>query len=96
MISYGLQCKQQSSDLRAGGSGGPRGDSTETRLGRLPSADLRKEMNASTTELRQEIARSHLVLVESIATARTWGLMLYIVLGGALLGTMAAGFGWLK
>jgi hypothetical protein len=53
-------------------------------------------MNASTTELRQEIARSHLVLVESIATARTWGLMPYIVLGGALLGTMAAGFGWLK
>jgi hypothetical protein len=47
-------------------------------------------------ELRQEIARSHLALVESIANVKIWAVTLYIILAGTLLGTMAAGFGWLK
>ncbi len=34
-------------------------------------------------------------LAESLASAKVWALLLYIALAGALLGTLARGFGWL-
>ena len=34
-------------------------------------------------------------LVDSLASAKVWALVLYIALAGGLFGTLARGFGWL-
>ena len=34
-------------------------------------------------------------LVDSLASAKVWALVLYIALAGGLFGTLARGFGWI-
>jgi hypothetical protein len=49
------------------------------------------ELKTDFRSLRDRIDR----LVESLAAAKMWALVLYIALAGGLFGTLARGFGWL-
>lgn len=68
----------------------------EARIARLESdiAHMRSDIAELKTDfrsLRDRIDR----LVESLAAAKMWALVLYIALAGGLFGTLARGFGWL-
>ena len=68
----------------------------EARIARLESdiAHMRSDIAELRTDfrsLRDRIDR----LVESVAAAKIWALVLYIALAGGLFGTLARGFGWL-
>ena len=68
----------------------------EARIARLESdiAHMRSDLAELKTDfrsLRDRIDR----LVESLAAAKIWALVLYIALAGGLFGTLARGFGWL-
>lgn len=68
----------------------------EARIARLESdiAHMRSDIAELKTDfrsLRDRIDR----LVESLAAAKIWALVLYIALAGGLFGTLARGFGWL-
>ena len=63
---------------------------------------LRDKMDGMSTNLTQRIVdltdRIDIVntsLKDGLASAKVWALVLYIVLAGGMLGTMARGFGWL-
>ena len=49
------------------------------------------ELKTDLRSVRDKIDR----LVESLAAAKIWALVLYIALAGGLFGTLARGFGWL-
>jgi hypothetical protein len=49
------------------------------------------ELKTDLRSLRDRIDR----LVESLAAANIWALVLYIALAGGLFGTLARGFGWI-
>jgi hypothetical protein len=56
--------------------------------------DLHADMvrlGAKDDVLADEVQR----LTDSIAAAKIWALLFYVALAGAMLGTMARGFGWL-
>ena len=68
----------------------------EARIARLESdmAHVRSalvEVKTDLRSLRDRIDR----LVESLAAAKVWALVLYIALAAGLFGTLARGFGWL-
>ena len=68
----------------------------EARIARLESdmAHVRSDVAEIKTDLRSLRDRIDR-LVESLASAKIWVLVLYIALAGGLFGTLARGFGWL-
>lgn len=68
----------------------------EARIARLESdmAHVRSDVAELKTDLRSLRDRIDR-LVESLAAARIWALVLYIALAGGLFGTLARGFGWI-
>jgi hypothetical protein len=52
---------------------------------------LRDRMDTLGTQLNTKIDG----LKDSLATTTVWALLLFIALAGAMLGTMARGFGWI-
>ena len=68
----------------------------EARVARLESdvAHVRSDVAELKTDLRSVRDRIDR-LVESLAAAKSWALVLYIALAGGLFGTLARGFGWL-
>lgn len=63
---------------------------------------LRDKMDGMSTSLTQRmvdltdrIDAVNTSLKDGLASAQVWALVLYIVLAGGMLGTMARGFGWL-
>jgi hypothetical protein len=78
-------------------------DGMEARIARLESdqsdlAHLRSDVGDLRTDvrgLRDRIDAKFDELRNSIASAKTWALLLYIALAGALFGTLALGFGWI-
>jgi hypothetical protein len=68
----------------------------EARVARLESdvAHVRSDVAELKTDLRSVRDRIDR-LVESLAAAKIWALVLYIALAGGLFGTLARGFGWL-
>jgi len=74
-------------------------DGMEARIARLESdmAHLRSDVGDLRTDvrgLRDRMDAKFDELRNSIASAKTWALLLYIALAGALFGTLARGFGW--
>jgi hypothetical protein len=71
-------------------------DGMEARIARLESdmAHVRSDVAELKTDLRSLRDRIER-LVESLASAQIWALVLYIALAGGLFGTLARGFGWL-
>jgi len=68
----------------------------EARIARLESdtAHVRSDVAELKTDLRSVRDRIDR-LVESLAAAKIWALVLYIALAGGLFGTLPRGFGWL-
>jgi len=68
----------------------------EARIARLESdmAHVRSDVSELKTDLRSLRDRVDR-LVESLAAAKIWALVLYIAFAGGLFGTLARGFGWL-
>ena len=56
---------------------------------------LTDKIDAQGVRLTDRIDALDVRLTESITSARNWGIGLYIALSGAMLGTMARGFGWI-
>ena len=52
---------------------------------------LRDKMDAKFDAVNARIDK----LVDSLASAKVWALVLYIALAGGLFGTLARGFGWI-
>jgi hypothetical protein len=71
-------------------------DGMEARIARLESdmAHVRSDVAELKTDLRSLRDRIDR-LVESLASAKIWALVLYIALAGGLFATLARGFGWL-
>jgi hypothetical protein len=82
-------------------------DGMEARVARLESevAHIRSDVGELKTDLRSLRDRIDVRfdavnaridrLVEAVAAAKIWALVLYIALAGGLFGTLARGFGWL-
>ena len=68
----------------------------EARIARLESdmAHVRSDVAEIKTDLRSLRDRIDR-LVESLASAKIWALVLYIALAGGLFSTLARGFGWI-
>jgi uncharacterized coiled-coil protein SlyX len=79
----------------------------EARIARLESdvAHIRSDVAELKTDLRSlrdkidaklDAVNARIdKLVDSLASAKVWALVLYIALAGGLFGTLARGFGWL-
>ena len=82
-------------------------DGMEARIARLESdmAHVRSDVAELKTDVRSLRDRMDFKLdavnaridklVDSLASAKLWALVLYIALAGGLFGTLARGFGWL-
>lgn len=68
----------------------------EARIARLDSdaAHIRSDISEIKTDQRSTRDKID-SLVDRIASAQVWALVLYIALAGAIFGAMARGFGWI-